>query len=97
MCGRWTDRTSAGRDDPTSGFRPGTLPLGQPSHVRKAGDLNAAGLTAHRLAGEPGTPVRFTFRGAPRIRTEITQGLDLLALPIGLERLKSDRPDSNRR
>jgi len=60
------------------------------------GDSNAAGLTAHRLAGEPGAPVRFTFRSAPRIRTEITQGLGLLALPIGLERLKSDRPDSNR-
>src|SRR5579872_4270150 len=80
--GWWTDRTSASRDDPTSGFQPGTFPLGQPSMLRKAGDLNAAGLTAHRLAGEPGTPVRFTFRSAPRTRTEITQGLDLLALPL---------------
>jgi hypothetical protein len=50
--------------------------------MRKVGDLNATGLTAHRLAGEPGTPVRFTFRSAPRTRTEIAQGLDLLALPL---------------
>lgn len=38
---------------------------------RKAGDSNAAELSAHRLASEPGAPVRFTFRSAPRIRTEI--------------------------
>src|SRR5579863_3103922 len=63
-------------------FPTGHIPPGQPSMLRKAGDLNAAGLTAHRLAGEPGTPVRFTFRSAPRTRTEITQGLDLLALPL---------------
>lgn len=29
--------------------------------ARKAGDSNATVLPAHRLAGEPGTPVRFTF------------------------------------
>ena len=62
----------------------------------EGGRRERRGITAHRLAGEPGTPVRFTFRSAPRIRTEITQGLDLPALPIGLERLTSDRPDSNR-
>lgn len=36
---------------------------------QKAGDSNATELPAHRLAGEPGTPVRFTFRTEPRIRT----------------------------
>jgi hypothetical protein len=39
------------------------------SHARKAGDLNATVLPAHRLAGEPGAPVRFTFRTLPGIRT----------------------------
>ena len=37
----------------------------------EGGRLERHGITAHRLAGEPGAPVRFTFRSAPRIRTEI--------------------------
>lgn len=36
-CGWWTDRTSAGRHGPTSGFQPGTLPLGQPSRAEHEG------------------------------------------------------------
>ena len=94
--GWWTDRTSAGPCRPDLRFPAGHLATRSTIHARKVGDSNATALTAHRLAGEPGTPVRFTFRSAPRTRTGITRGLNALALPIGLERLTSDRPDSNR-
>ncbi len=68
--GRRRIRISRPRD-PHPLSRRGPPPGDFISHSRKAGDLNAAGLTAHRLAGEPGTPVRCAFRSAPRIRTEI--------------------------
>ena len=67
------------RKEPT---QPGRSSL---SHARKAGELNATGLSAHRLAGEPGTPVRFTFRAPPRIRTGNLLVLGQATLPIGLE------------
>jgi hypothetical protein len=48
---RWT-RSTGPYPHPLS--RRGPPPGGFISHARKAGDLNATGLTAHRLAGEPG-------------------------------------------
>jgi hypothetical protein len=39
-------------------------------------------LPAHRLAGEPGAPVRFTFRTVPVIRTPITRALNAVSLPL---------------
>ena len=60
--------------------RPDTVPPGvppggvEPPSVRLKGGDPAIGLER---------------RGAPRIRTEITQGLDLMALPVGLERRES--------
>jgi hypothetical protein len=67
------------------------------SPMAESGELESHGVTRALVSSEARHPSRFTLRSAPRIRTEITQGLDLLALPIGLERLTSDRPDSNRR
>ena len=66
------------------------------SPTAESGELESHGVTRALVSSEARHPGRFALRSAPRIRTEITQGLDLLALPIGLERLKSDRPDSNR-
>lgn len=73
--GRRRIRISRPRD-PHPLSRRGPPPGDFISHLRKAGDLNAAGLTAHRLAGEPGTPVRFTFRTARGTRTRTSCGLN---------------------
>lgn len=47
---------------------------------RKAQQSKLTVLTAHRLAGEPGTPVQFTFRTVPGIRTPITRALNAVSL-----------------
>jgi hypothetical protein len=78
-------------------FPGGDRTLAASSSMAESGELESHGVTRALVSCEARHPGRFTLRSAPRIRTEITQGLDLLALPIGLERLTSDRPDSNRR
>jgi hypothetical protein len=72
---------------PASGFRPGTLPLGQPSSRGESGIRTHGRRCASRLAGgsRATTPGHLTMSTLPRIRTANARGLSPAALPIGLE------------
>jgi hypothetical protein len=72
---------------PVSGFRPGTLPLGQPSSRGESGIRTHGRRCASRLAGGPRatTPGHLTMSTLPRTRTANARGLSPAALPIGLE------------
>ena len=52
-------------------------------HEQKAEHSKPTVLPAHRLAGEPGTPVRFTFRTVPRDSNPDTRALNAVPLPLG--------------
>jgi hypothetical protein len=60
------------------------LPGSDPAE-RKTADSNGTVSPAHPLATEPGTPVRFTFRAPPEIRTRNLFLLREATLPVGLE------------
>lgn len=76
-------------------FPAGHLATRSTIHERNAESSNLTVLPAHRLAGEPGTPVRFTFRTLPETRTRNLPALNGTPLPIGLEGHESGRRDSN--
>jgi hypothetical protein len=70
---RRTERTMPSAFWRPCGFRPQPTPRPVHPPERKAEHSKPTELSAHRLAGEPGTPVRFTFRapGGTRTRTPL--------------------------
>jgi hypothetical protein len=84
--GRWrrTERTM-----PSAAMAPTRFPsaAGAPTgfilHGGKAENVNPTVLPAHRLAGEPGAPVQFTFREVFTFRGELRERSLFWVLPTG--------------